>query len=809
MLALLPSAGAATLYVGAGQSYTTIGAALNDAVDGDTIFVYNGTYVENLVISKNVSIVGEDASTTIVLSSSSSSFAVVLDRTGIRLDNLTITGATSSQYAGVRVNVNNTTISGCNVSSNYDGIYIVGADYTSIVDCTLENNTRWSMRIQYDSRYNTISNNTISGGDNGIYIKESNANTDTQNTISNNTIFGCVGSGVYLGNAQHNTISNNDISGCRYGIYLNNAPNNTISNNTIHDILRVNNFGGYALLGVGSSHHNVIADNRFSSCFRGVFLSGVDDTNIGHNRLSNFTESGLYLVYCNNSAVHGNVVNTTYYGIYLFGSPHATITSNTAHDAGRYGIIVYGYSDYSSIEGNEVYGCYQGIFLHDINFTRIRNNYAHDNNMSGVYAGNTTWCTFEQNRLERNEWGIWTRLSRHNQIRQNVAHGNLNYSYQVSFDRHSVFEDNVGTDTSRYGGVFLPWCNNTTVRNNTLENGIYGIVLYNATRNRVEHNVVSGYRYGVIITNTTFYSNAYIPYITCGPHMELFKKGAEFGWDEVLPEVGGLGAEHSASKKKPNLPLTFTFTKQIHALRALSRLAPVTSNVTQPIEPEGIFLPADYNSMENNTILVDGRSAFGVIITSMGNLVRNNTIMGSADTSFGILVQGAPESSASHNVLTGNHVHGFTNGIMVAGIGPKVLSFTQISNNTVERCGIGIEVLRLVGNVDVVANTLSSSSMQNSYGVVVMGDVFTPTNISVSSNELDDFKVAVLVLCRAEDAALRNNDLGGNSFGVFALSWDRVDARLNWWGSPRGPRAPHAAKAIGNVIYVPWLTSPP
>ena len=44
-----------TLYVGGSgpNNYTTIKSAINDAVDGDTVFVYNGTYYEtNIVINK-------------------------------------------------------------------------------------------------------------------------------------------------------------------------------------------------------------------------------------------------------------------------------------------------------------------------------------------------------------------------------------------------------------------------------------------------------------------------------------------------------------------------------------------------------------------------------------------------------------------------------------------------------------------------------------------------------------------------------------------------------------------------------------
>ena len=65
-----------TLYVGGSgpNNYTTIQSAINDAVDGDTVFVYNGTYTYKKsgnrgmidIREKSISLIGEDKNTTIL-----------------------------------------------------------------------------------------------------------------------------------------------------------------------------------------------------------------------------------------------------------------------------------------------------------------------------------------------------------------------------------------------------------------------------------------------------------------------------------------------------------------------------------------------------------------------------------------------------------------------------------------------------------------------------------------------------------------------------------------------------------------------
>lgn len=260
------------------DDYPTIRQAINAVNDGDTIYVKAGTYYENVIVDKSVSLIGEDKERTVIDGSEVGTVVhVVVDNvtiTRLEIRNSCMDCASDIDSCGIYVEgVFNVNITDTTVIDNGYGIYLSNCLRTTVTANTLSN--LYAGLLLEHSDGNMVINNSISNNTQAIRLDDSDANAMSYNTVTNNLWAGIELSGRKVGVSERNVIHNNIIThNGPYGVRLWDVDNNVLANNTI-----TNNEHGIRLKG----HGNIIENNTIAVNQCGLLLDGSSDNNIYHN----------------------------------------------------------------------------------------------------------------------------------------------------------------------------------------------------------------------------------------------------------------------------------------------------------------------------------------------------------------------------------------------------------------------------------------------------------------------------------------------------------------------------------------------
>jgi parallel beta-helix repeat protein len=265
--------------------WNTIQEAVDDASPGDTVFVSNGTYYEDVYINKTINLTGISRDNTTINCSS----------IGIKVENVDFVNITgfnvenaSPGGSGIAfIESNNSLVYNCRVEKNGYGITIVLSNNTIVRDNIASNNS-WYHGIYLDRSSNiTVKNNTCFNNNGiGIYLFDnSNDNLIIENNCSQNdegillTVFN-----------KNNQMEKNQIYENRnYGIVLSVSDNNLLLDNII-----INNTNGVWFNHFLSDTSQVFNDTIESSNQFDIYMSFESEaqlTNTSFNKSRVFYES--------------------------------------------------------------------------------------------------------------------------------------------------------------------------------------------------------------------------------------------------------------------------------------------------------------------------------------------------------------------------------------------------------------------------------------------------------------------------------------------------------------------------------------
>jgi len=305
------------LYVGGSgpNNYSTIQSAIDDAEDGDTVFVFDDSspYIENILINKTINLIGEDKNTTVI----------------------------DADFDGIPVNIN---ACGCMVS----GFTIQNCAWDNSLDFVYSN-----MLINKCEKVVILDNRLIIGdfGNNaiieGIFLNDSYYCTIQDNIIFDNKIRGPT-SGIALGGgSSYNVITRNNIAGYCKGVYIafhSSCNENIISENYLHNNL----FG----IDIDGNNYNQILNNIIeNNKYRGIRLTNshhnsIIGNNIGYNGRGVDIDSGIILMDegCHDNIVSGNLIlNNSKYGIVLKDTSGNIVNNNNFINNDKIAYFEYSY----------------------------------------------------------------------------------------------------------------------------------------------------------------------------------------------------------------------------------------------------------------------------------------------------------------------------------------------------------------------------------------------------------------------------------------------------------------------------------
>jgi len=551
------------LYVGGSGpgNYSKIQDAIDNASEGDTVFVYNGMYEEHLDIDESIKLIGENKFSTIINNSN-----IDFNQPNIYFSGFTVQDGYGISISNISIFPSyNNTIKGNVFKSNYPwkgDIYIYNSSNNIISNNSFFNTGLYFSNVNH--LHNILYNNTVNNkplvyfedtsdkiiGNAGqaILVRCNNITIESQEIYNTS----CA---IQLFNTNNSYFINNIISNNAYGVILDSSNNNRILKNKFNS--------NYLDIGFLKESYNItIVDNSFLTS--GIYINNFNLKGWNTHTIINNTinegkiyyykndhvgtqipsdASQIILANCSNCIIKNLNLSNVICSIQLGFSSYNTIIQNNFNNLSDAIQLIC--SSNNNISYNILNDNFRGFDLYNSKENYINKNSFKNNSIaigSSFYDSNgeTFFSLPDKNifRMKLFKRDIYKRKSTVESSKNIISNNNFYDSFHaieafgIQYDKiynntfsnntHGIFiwlSDNIviswNNITSSRSGISILGTSNCKITRNNISSSIFEgieILSFNSENNYICGNIISNNNYGIYISgnNHTIIHNNFL-----------------------------------------------------------------------------------------------------------------------------------------------------------------------------------------------------------------------------------------------------------------------------------------------------------
>ena len=759
------------------RPFNSIQNALNFASPKDVIRVFEGTYNEQVVVSKTISLIGNGSTDTVITYENGD--VVTLTASRVNISGFRITGG--GWGAGIKVESDNNTILQNRIMNKNYGIHLFFYGNNTLSENNCSFNTLGIFLT--DSSYNTLSSNTLYENTNyGIYLSDGelrdnvilNTNTingrnplfyyDEHGTEADPIVIKDVQDGegdsrltnlgyVILYNCSDFILENIKVTHCSKGIQIERSHHIEVFSCNISVV--------DTAVGVRHCDHVIIENNYISNNTNGISLFNSNNNTIQHNECAH-NKYGVKLDSSSgNLLVNNTCTLNTHSGIYLsYGSNENTVKENNV-SSNFYGIHVYENSDDNTLAGNDCFENYYGIFLLEDCENNIITLNNCSNNTNGIYVTwGSTHSTIQNNTCNDNEeCGIHLFEGCNDSIISGNTCSNNSYGIYLEKSGHNMVTKNILNNNSNFG-IYLEdgKLNDNIIANDNVING-KNLQYYYHEKGSESDPIVVRDKYDTAL-DTTMTNLAFLILYNC----------SYFLIENISTTHSERGITIDKSSQIEMVSINLTNSNSAVCIRDSSQITMKNNSFSNNIHALSLYHSSSNTIYGNNCSDND----YGIRLESSGNnnLTNNSCI---SNTNHGIFLH----KDCNNNTLIQNNCSFNKNGIYLL----DNCSTNIIADNTCTENDYGIYMINSTHN-KILNNTCSNNDY---YGIYLCEDcsntIITGNKCSYNRNgiylhgsmnngvrnntcTLND-RSGITIAFGSENNTISGNNCSNNEFGVY------------------------------------------